>query len=152
MRWILRGNASLAVICVLAACSGPAIPHFPWPDPIPATRPYQILSTDHPISEPIDTYVAWIRTDKGASRDEIKLISEKVIEGLPKHNMAILSFITDPGEKDKGQGWTVARTFWGFDPVMHPDMLEPSPGDYRYNVMKIAVAGEELPGVTITIY
>ncbi len=132
----------------LISCA--AAPNYPW-DLTGRTIPsYHILSTENPVTDQyMVTYTVVVCADKASTRDDIRLMGEKIIEGLPPHNLAIICFIADPSEKPRD--WTIARIWWGDDPSVHDDDLHLA-GDYSKNIMKITMKGQALPGDKVEKY
>ena len=139
----------LLVPIAMVCCS--AAPKYPWDLAGKSIPPYRVLATDNPDNDQYSVlYTLVVSVDGKSTRDDIRTISEKLIENLPPLNGAIIFFVTDPSEKDKG--WTVARMWWGLNDVAmnHNDFSEA--GDYSKNEMKIAMKGEELPGDLVEKY
>ena len=96
------------------------------------------------------TYTVIVCASKASTRDDIRLMGEKIIEGLPPHNMAIICFLADPSEQSKD--WTVARIWWGQSDASLGRNDFSLAGDYSKNIMKIAMKGQEVPGDTVEKY
>jgi hypothetical protein len=128
---------------------------FPWSFKHLSIPSFQVASRENPVTdEYMVTFTVKAVVHAGYTRDDIKLVSEKIIEGLPKHNMAIICFFSNPSELKTNQDFTVARTFWGpehWDPILKTSRY-PLSGDYSANSMKIAMKGETLPGLVVQNY
>ena len=125
---------------------------YPWSLKFHDAPKFEIFSTDNPITdEYVVTYIVKAIVEPNSSRDDIKKISEKIIEKLPSHNMAIICFFSNESEAKTKQDFTVARTYWG--PATDTKReVQPVAGVYVYNFMEIAMNGELLPGKKVDTY
>jgi len=128
---------------------------YPWSLKIHGTPKFEIVSTDNPITdEYVVTYTVKAIVATNSSKDDIKKVSEKIIERLPRHNMAIICFFGNESEAKTSVDFSVARTYWGpdhWDPATKSDVY-PVAGVYVYNFMEIAMKGEALPGSRVEDY
>jgi len=128
---------------------------YPWSLKFHGAPKFEIVSTDNPIQdEYIVTYTVKAIVAADSTRDDIKLASEKIIEKLPPHNIAIICFFNSESETKTKQDFTVARAYWGpdmWDPATKNEAL-PVAGVYVYNFMEITMKGEALPGEKVVNY
>jgi len=128
---------------------------YPWSLKFHSTPKFEITSTENPVTdEYIVTYWVKVIVDPHSTREDVKKVNEKIIEKLPRHNMAIICFFGSTPESLTTQGFTIARTYWGpntWDPATK-SAVDPVAGVYVYNFMEIAMKGEPLPGKKVENY
>ena len=77
------------------------------------------------------TYSISVVVSETSSKEDLTLVSQKVIESLPKHNLVTIFYYSD-AESVKGD-FTVGKAWWGVDDEKH----FPAPGDYSHHVLKV---------------
>ena len=71
------------------------------------------------------------------SKEQLTLVSQKIIQDQPKHHLVIIFYYSDP--KDVAKDFTVGKAWWGSE---DPNRIGKA-GDYSRHVLKV-----ELPEKT----
>lgn len=117
-----------ALVFALAGCSD----HhpFPWSLEGKAVPDYNIVDRDNLSSDGSVNFSLTAVVPASITKEQLTLVSERIIEKLPKHNLAIIFFYSD--SKDVRNPYTVGKAWWGVS-----DNTMPRPGDYSHNTLKI---------------
>lgn len=126
---LIRLLLVLALSCAFTGCGDR--PQLPWSLQGKTVPDFKIISRESLSDELQITYSLSVVVSATLSKEELTLVSQRIIEELPRHNLAIIFYYSDA--KNVEGPFTVGKAWWG---VNHPDKFPP-PGDYAYNVLEV---------------
>lgn len=125
---IIRFILLLVLSCGLTGCDGK--PKVPWSLEGKTVPEFKIINRDKLTDDLQITYSLSVVVSPSLSKDELILVSQRIIEQLPRHNLALIFYYSDA--KDVNAPFTVGKAWWG----INSDHFPP-PGDYTHNVLEV---------------
>ncbi|CAM2801363.1 hypothetical protein [Rariglobus hedericola] len=126
---IIRFLFVLALCSVFAGCEDR--PHVPWSLKGKNVPEFKVISREKLPDEVQITYSLSVVVSATVSKDELILVSQRIIEKLPRHNLVVIFYYADA--KDVDRPFTIGKAWWGVN-----DFNQfPAPGDYAHNVLEV---------------
>jgi len=125
---IIRLLVLLALSCVFTGCGGK--PQVPWSLEGKTVPEFKIIDREKLPDAPEVTYSLSVVVSASLSKDELVIVSQRIIEQLPRHNLVLIFYYADAKEVN-GQ-FTVGKAWWGINSDHYP-----APGDYTHNTLEV---------------
>ncbi len=126
---IIRLFLLLSLSLAFAGCADR--PVLPWSLEGKTIPDFKIITKENLSDEHQVTYSLSVVVEATLSKDELTLVSQRIIEQLPRHNLVLIFYYTDA--KDVDRPFTVGKAWWG---VNDSDKFPP-PGDYAHNMLDV---------------
>ncbi|MDF3057672.1 MAG: hypothetical protein K0R17_1887 [Rariglobus sp.] len=126
---LIRLLLLLALSCAFTGCE--ERPRVPWSLKGTAVPDFKIVSRENLSADGQVTFSLSVVVQASLTKEELTLVSQRIIETLPRHNLAIIFYYSDARDVDRP--FTVGKAWWG---VTDPNQF-PAPGDYSHNVLEI---------------
>ncbi len=103
---------------------------FPWSLDGKAVPEFKICNKEDFSNASSVNYTVSVVVPTARSKEALTLVSQKIIEGLPKHSLVIVFFYAT--EREINGEFTVGKAWWG-----ETDEEVLAPGDYSRHVLKV---------------
>jgi hypothetical protein len=126
------------ILCLIAGtligCKGNSRQNFPWSLEGKTIPPFTIHDKDDLSMDGFGIYSMSIIVSANLTREQLTLVSQKIIQDQPKHYLVTIFYFSDP--KDVEKEFTVGKAWWG---VEDPNRIGKN-GDYSRHVLNVELA------------
>lgn len=137
LRVIFSLGLTLVTLALVSGCQPAPNPTIPWSLQDQEIPNFEIITEEVTFDTPKTAMVTAV-VDPSISHDDLTLVSQKIIEQQPKHELALIFYYENAAQVE--DPFTVGKAWWG---VENYDESPPL-GDYSHHTLKVQLKSAEL--------